>query len=444
MIYKSLWLDFLPLFSMIRYYMQYILLPILSFLAHLIISRHRPYIIGVTGTVGKTTITTHIAQFLIEEYGNKNVGYSLYHYNGEYGLPLTIIGCRTPGRNPFLWIWVFIVAISRLVYSYPRYLVLEYGIDHPGEMQFLLHIAIPDIAIITPVEPNHIEQFGSLEVYRSNKLMIIEDATHRIVHESLRQYIDLDTLYYSLGALSDIDAAHIEMDIWGTRAVVQYNKKQYPITLPAIGTFQIENLLPLYPIADILHIDPTHIANYAAHGSPEAGRSSILSWVHNSTIIDGSYNGWYLSIREWIVSMRSFLHSHHIIFLIWDMRELWDMSKSLHEQLAHDICDIIPHESSVSFYLVGPMMREYVAPILSPHFHTLSNLSSRESGKQIRDDLTHKKINTIIYAKWSQNTIFIEEGIKLLLADPLDVKKLPRQTLHWREKKDIFFKSLKQ
>lgn len=359
--------------------MQHILLPILAFFARLIVSRHRPYIIGVTGTVGKTTITTHIARFLVEQYGNKNVSYSLYHYNGEYGLPLTIIGCRTPGRNPFLWIWVFIVALSRLLHSYPRYLVLEYGIDHPGEMQFLLSIATPDIAIVTPVEPNHLEQFGSLDIYRVNKLLLIEHASIRIIHESLRQYIDLDALYYSLGALSDIDAAHIEMDISGTRAVVQYSKKEYPIKLPAIGTFQIENLLPLYPIAETLRIDPTHIALYASHGSPETGRSSILSGIHDSMIIDGSYNGGYLSLREGIVSMRSFLHSHRVIFLIGDMRELGDVSREIHEQLAHEICDIIPHESRVSFYLVGPMMRDYVAPILSSHFHTLLYLSSREA-----------------------------------------------------------------
>jgi UDP-N-acetylmuramoyl-tripeptide--D-alanyl-D-alanine ligase len=266
-------------------------------------------------------------------------------------------------------------------------------------MRFLLSITTPDIAIITPVEPNHLEQFGSLENYRAHKLMLIEHARTRIIHESLRQYIDLDALYYSLGALSDIDAAHIEIDISGTRAVVQYGKKEYPIALPAIGTFQIENLLPLYPIADILHIDLTHIARYALHGAPETGRSSILSGMHDSTIIDGSYNGGYLSIREGIASMRSFLHSHRIIFLLGDMRELGKVSRDIHEQLAREICDMIPHESRVSFYLVGPMMREYVTPILGPHFHTFSSLSSRESGEQIRDEITANQSDTIIYAK---------------------------------------------
>lgn len=84
---------------------------------------------------------------------------SPYHYNGEFGLPLSIIGARTGGKNPFLWIWVFIIAFSRLWRSYPKYLILEYGIDHPGEMEFLLSIVHPDIGIISGVAPNHLEQF---------------------------------------------------------------------------------------------------------------------------------------------------------------------------------------------------------------------------------------------------------------------------------------------
>ena len=78
----------------------------LSWLTRLIIAIKKPYIIGVTGTVGKTTISQVVADFLSREYGEKNVGYSRYHYNGEYGLPLTIIGAKTGGKNPLLWIWV--------------------------------------------------------------------------------------------------------------------------------------------------------------------------------------------------------------------------------------------------------------------------------------------------------------------------------------------------
>lgn len=190
-----------------------------------------------------------------------------------------------------MWIWVFFIAIARVFLPYPRYLVLEYGIDHPGEMDFLLSIAVPDIAIVTPVEPNHLEQFGSLDNYRNHKLKLITGVKHSIVHESLRQYIDIDTLFYSLGALSDIDASNIDISIHGTKATIHYNHKDYSLNLPAIGAFQIENILPLYPIAGILGINMELISEYALHSLPESGRSNILAGIFDTTIIDGSYNG---------------------------------------------------------------------------------------------------------------------------------------------------------
>lgn len=122
----------------------------------------------------------------------------------------------------------------RLCKSYPRYLILEYGIDHPGEMDFLISIATPDIAVLTPVESNHLEQFGSLESYRNNKLKLITSAKYAIIHESLRQYVDTEALYYSLGALSDIDASNIEISIAGTRAIVHYSNQNFPILLTSI------------------------------------------------------------------------------------------------------------------------------------------------------------------------------------------------------------------
>ena len=75
--------------------LQSFFLSILAFFARSIIHIHRPYIIGITGTVGKTTITGHVREFLIDAYGSGEVMASLYQYNGEYGLPLTIIGART-------------------------------------------------------------------------------------------------------------------------------------------------------------------------------------------------------------------------------------------------------------------------------------------------------------------------------------------------------------
>jgi hypothetical protein len=70
-------------------------------------------------------------------------------------------------------------------------------------------------------------------------------------------------------------------------------------------------------------------------------------------------------------------------------------------------------------------------------------LSSREAGKDISKLLTKKsKKSAIVYVKGSQNTIFLEETIEILLQDRSDHSKLCRQTPEWKKKKDEFFRSL--
>jgi UDP-N-acetylmuramyl pentapeptide synthase len=139
------------------------------------------------------------------------------------------------------------------------------------------------------------------------------------------------------------------------------------------------NLLPLYALSQIYSLDADRVAEYAglAHGEP--GRSSILDGIGGSTIIDGSYNGGYLALHGGIASMRSFVSSHALVFLLGDMRELGTETESIHKRLAEEIVELLHNDADIVFFLVGPHMREYVAPILQEHFSVTSLLSSREA-----------------------------------------------------------------
>lgn len=87
--------------------MKSLFLTLLASLTKKIIRRHRPFVVGITGTVGKTTVTNFVYDFLSNIYGDK-VYMSPYNYNGEFGLPLTILLSKSPYRNPFLWIAVLV------------------------------------------------------------------------------------------------------------------------------------------------------------------------------------------------------------------------------------------------------------------------------------------------------------------------------------------------
>lgn len=424
--------------------MQTLLLALLRFFAKLIIKRHRPYVIGVTGTVGKTTQTTYIKRFLSDIYGDSSVGASKYHYNGEYWLPLTIIGSKTGGRNPFIWIKIFFLAILKLFRPYPRYLVLEYGIDHPGEMEYLLSIVKPHIAILTPVAPNHLEQFGTLERYRDAKLLLPKNAKElAIVHDSQWEYIEGEKVYYygkKIGSSwhvhatkQTLESLHIDVSIDG---------EKLSFTLPVFGDYQAENILPLFALAEHLHIDTRLIGKKNQLFTPEPGRSNILQGKYNATIIDGSYNGGFESIVKWLESLSPFFESHRIICLLGDMRELWTHTERIHKELAKNIESLFSKTIDIHFFLVGKEMIEHVAPILQRNYHTESGRLSPEAGKSILALLKKEKKPTLIYVKWSQNTIFLEEWIKEFLENPADEKTLCRQSDDWMDKKEIYFRSL--
>lgn len=102
------------------------------------------YVIGITGSAGKTT-TKEFAKACFSAAGKTAA--TAGNYNNDIGLPLTILNLPTD----------------------VRYAVIEAGTNHPGEIKTLVDVMRPDAAIITGIGPAHIEHFGSLETIANEK-----------------------------------------------------------------------------------------------------------------------------------------------------------------------------------------------------------------------------------------------------------------------------------
>ena len=141
---------------------------LLAYFARKIIAKYNPLVIGITGSVGKTSTRHAIAAALSAKY---NLREPVKNYNNEIGIPLTIIGARgIDESNGFVsrklgWVRVFAKAATvwLLPQNYPKLLVLEYGIDHPGDMDVYLAIVKPQIAVLTTIGISHKEFFKSEE-----------------------------------------------------------------------------------------------------------------------------------------------------------------------------------------------------------------------------------------------------------------------------------------
>ena len=144
----------------------------LFFWAGLVLAERRPRIIGVTGSVGKTTSKEAIATVLIEGARRgriDTVGKSENNLNSELGLPLAILRFhQSPGNSLIGWLVVFVAVPFRAIMlatilAYPSILVLEYAADRPGDIARLVKLARPLVACITAVGPAHLERFGSID-----------------------------------------------------------------------------------------------------------------------------------------------------------------------------------------------------------------------------------------------------------------------------------------
>jgi UDP-N-acetylmuramoyl-tripeptide--D-alanyl-D-alanine ligase len=150
-----------------------LIVSILTWEAKLALTKHKPFIIGVTGNLGKTSTKDAIYTVLKDHY---HVRRSEKSMNSEFGVPLTILGQKSAWNNPFKWAVVivrgFFVAIGK---EYPTHLVLEIGADRPGDIKSITKWIKPDIAVVT--------QFGQVPVhveFFKDRNAVVEEKGHLV------------------------------------------------------------------------------------------------------------------------------------------------------------------------------------------------------------------------------------------------------------------------
>ena len=146
----------------------------LRLLARLTIAKYKPAIVGVTGNVGKTSAKLAIAAIMASD---RRTRASAKNFNNELGLPLNIIGDFDSTEGIGVWFRAIWTGVRNLIFTvdYPEVIVLEYGVDRPGDMNYLLSIAKPQIGAVTAVGriPVHVEFFSGPEGVAKEKSKLV-------------------------------------------------------------------------------------------------------------------------------------------------------------------------------------------------------------------------------------------------------------------------------
>lgn len=154
----------------------------LYFWARLVLRARKPRIVGITGTVGKTTTTDCIAAVLMHPRAASQVGRvrkSVHNMNDNAGLPLIVLGYDDWPRSRSDWLKVLLQVPLRAIAAvvdrrYPETLVLEYGAGWGSDVHGLAQLAPPTVAVVTSVGPAHLERFGSVEGVAREKSGLVQ------------------------------------------------------------------------------------------------------------------------------------------------------------------------------------------------------------------------------------------------------------------------------
>jgi len=272
-------------------------------------------VVAITGSVGKT-MTRQIAYHVLSQH--YRVTQSPKNYNNNIGLPLTLLGAAPQDQI----------------------VIAELGTNHPGEIAYLTSIALPDIAVVTNVQPAHLEGFGSLEAITKEKLSISEglgpdgvliinadtvprptNARHRVV--TFGRSADFDYQAHNI----ILDASKSSFSITGTQ-----------ICLPVPGPGNVENALAAWAICSQFGLAAADFAGAIRTLTNLPMRAEVLQ-IGRLTVVNDCYNANPASMKNALQILAGLDQAgkRRRVFICGDMAELGDYAPALHAELGDSI-----------------------------------------------------------------------------------------------------------
>jgi UDP-N-acetylmuramoyl-tripeptide--D-alanyl-D-alanine ligase len=421
--------------------MKKIIQLILKYQAKKILDKHKPEIIGITGSIGKTSVKEAVYAVFKKKY---KVRRSIKNYNNEIGLPLTIIGADTQGKNIFGWMGVFSKGYKVLKDDdYPRILILEMGIDRPGDMDYLLKIVKCRIGIATFVGSVHAQYFGSKKEIAKEKGKLIESvekagwAILNYDNEETRKMAEKSkskTLTYGFGEKADIRAEGVNLifddNMKGLNFKLRYKGSLAPVFLNNnFGQGSVYSALAAAAAGIAYGMNLVEIAEALKEYKAPKGRMNLLGGIKNTYIIDDTYNAEPNSVKAALEALKAIpvKEGAEKFAILGDMLELGRYSEKEHREAgAHAF------KSGVGkLILAGERSRDI-------------GRGAKEAGMN-KDDIFHfpkseeaglfaqERIaeGDIILVKGSQG-IRMEKVVKEIMAEPMQAKELlVRQDEEW-------------
>lgn len=417
--------------------------------AKLVLARHKPFVIAVTGNLGKTSTKDAIYAVMKDSF---HVRRSEKSMNSEFGVPLTILGEKSGWNNPLSWLMIvargFFVATGK---SYPTHLVLEIGADRPGDIKSITSWIKPDIAVVTQFGqvPVHIEFFENRDAVVAEKGYLVEALNPEGLFIYNSDDADAEKLLtktharkLSIGINESADAKADKIKLYGapiegTEADVTIGETKLHVVLPEVaGKSPVYSALPALLVAVELAV-PLEVACARLRDADRPrGRMRLLQGINGSTIIDDTYNASPKATEHGLKTLSEIDILEVLpqtvgrkIAVLGDMLELGDFTRDEHYKIGK-----LAAKSCHRLVTVGIRARAIAEGALDGGMSDDAILqcdNSLDAGKEL---VSLVGVGDIVYLKGSQG-VRMERAVKMILAETHDPKAvLVRQEEVWKHR----------
>lgn len=415
------------------------MLEVLRLLARREIARVKPRIVGVTGSAGKTSAKEAIFDVLARR---KKVRKSEKNLNTEFGTVLAILGEKGSIPSPIAWLKTLWRASIKSLKKPENYesIVLEMGVDKPGDMDEITKVIHPDVMVFLNVKGEHLDkgQFANRQaifdekskaVYATKKdgwaILNTDDNFVRQLVDKLP--VEVITIGTKLGC--DLQAKNIKTDLDGLQFTLAYEGTEKAVHLPnVLGNVHVHMALAAIAVGFVHGFPWKTIALALKEFHLPAGRMNKIDGKNGSTIIDSSYNASPHSM-EAALDVLSLFEGRKIAAL-GTMNELGELTESAHlkiGKLSAHTADVLITVGDHGKTIAEGAKREGMDSALIHTFRT-----SKEAGAFLENMI--ERGDTIL-AKGSQNRVRMEHLVKACMQEPEQARNLlVRQEPYWMTK----------
>ena len=324
-------------------------------ITHYMIKKYNPLVIGVTGSVGKSTTKNLLYTVLKSKY---NVLTNEKNFNNNIGVPLTVFNLN---ENIDV-------------------LLLELGMNHLGEISYLSNMVNPDIGVITNIGSSHIGYLGSKEKILETKLEILDGMDKKVLFVNGDDVLlkKVDSFKSGFNSYNDLVGYDVNSNLFNSSFKIKSNGKEYDVFVN-VQNHLLSDVLLSINVALYMGVSIEDILSSLKKYRSLDMRMNVFRDLNNNIVIDDCYN----SSFESLIGVLSVLEKEDMekLLILGDINELGEYGALIHKSLSTYINRI----NNKEVYLVGPLMKNVNS--FSLHFDSYNDLLDYLNKKTIKNKI---------------------------------------------------------